>query len=99
MCHFYSPIIDRNLKLYDVVDESDSHEDIREKYKLPDNKLKDRDIVRLEVTPFEWGKLKRRFNSNLWEYKVDEENTLPSWYKTNETKIKTKVFNRLKEIY
>ena len=99
MCHFYSSIIDRNLKLYDTVDESDSHEDVRKKYKLPDNKLKDRDIVRLEVTPFDWRKLKRRFSSKLWEYTVDEKGTLPSWYKTNETKIKTIVFNKLKRIY
>ena len=99
MCSFYSPIIDRKLKLYDCVEIDDSHETVVEKFKLNDNKLKNRDIVRLEINPLDWNKLKARFNQKDWNYQVDEEGTLPEWYTKNEKKIIQLVFRRLKQLY
>ena len=99
MCQFYSPIVDRNFKVYDCVEIDDSHEIIIEKYKLNDKKLKNREIVRLEVNPKDWSELTERFRQGDWDYKEDEEGTLPSWYLKNKKKIKQKVFKKLKAIY
>jgi primosomal protein N' len=56
--------------------ETSSHEDIIRTNNLEDNKLKDRDFVRLEIAPkIIWSKKKAD-----WKFKVDEEKTLPKWY-------------------
>lgn len=99
MCQFYSCIVDRKLKVYDCVDIcEDSHEVVIEKYKLNDKKLKNRDIVRLEVNP-DYDKLTKRFSQKDWNYKVDEQGTLPAWYVKNEAEIKKLVWKRLRQIY
>jgi len=99
MCNFYSPIITRDFKVLDCVNIDDSHETVIKEHKLKDNKLKNRDFVRLEITPIDWNKLSKRFNKSLWRYKVDEKNTLPKWYIKHQRKIKRLVFDELREIY
>ena len=78
MCQFYSCIIDRNLKVYDSIEIDDSHETTIEKFKLNDKKLENRDIVRLELNP-NWKELMAKFKKSDWNYKVDENGTLPLW--------------------
>jgi len=48
MCKFWSCVIDRRLKVWSDGNSS-SHEVIIEKAGLNDNKLEDRDFVRLEI--------------------------------------------------
>jgi len=53
-----------------------SHEKLIEKAGLKDDKLENRDFVRIEVTPTKITSKKR----SDWKLKVDEEGTLPKWY-------------------
>jgi hypothetical protein len=77
MCQFWSCIIDRHLKVH--YDGNDSnHEEIIKKAGLTDNKLIDRDFVRIEITPS-----KLTMNPKDWTLKVDEEKTLPEWFTKN----------------
>jgi hypothetical protein len=94
MCNFYSCIVDKKLRILDAIDINDSHEATIDKYKLNDNKLEERDIVRLEVNP-DIEKLTKTFDKKFWTYKVDEQKTLPSWYTENEKKIQKLVFDKL----
>ena len=94
MCQFWSVIVDNKLNLYDAVDINDSHETIISTHYLKDDKIEDREIVRLEVTP-DVEKLTTRFNKKHWDYKVDEDKTLPKWYRDNESKIQKMVFDKL----
>lgn len=57
--------------------DSNDHAPIIERLQLTDNKLVDRNFVRIELLPT--GNL---FSQNVqeWEYKEDETETLPSWY-------------------
>ena len=98
MCDFYSCILDRKGKLYDDPTKTDSHEDLIEKFNLKDNKLKNRDIVRIEVNP-DWDALKKKFNKKDWTYKVDEPSTIPDWYMKNEKKMEGIVWKRIQELY
>ncbi|MCK9578809.1 hypothetical protein M0R01_05000 [bacterium] len=97
MCNFYSCIVDRKLNILDAIELDDSHETIITNLKLKDNKLKDRDIVRLEITP-DIEKLTKKFDKKIWTYKVDEEKTLPDWYTKNEKKIQSKIFDRIHDV-
>ena len=89
MCNFFSCIVDRNLKVHYNVNES-SHEKIIEESGLKDDKLEDRDFVRLEIIPN-----KLSLNKSDWTYKVDETGSLPEWYIKNEEKIKELCFKEL----
>jgi len=50
MCNFWSCIIDRNVKVWHDGNSS-SHEDALKKSGLKDDKLEDRDFVRIEIVP------------------------------------------------
>jgi len=48
------------------------------KFQLADTKLKDREFVRIEITPPNNDVLNRKQGD--WRFKVDEEGTLPDWF-------------------
>jgi hypothetical protein len=83
MCNYFSCLITRDLKV--VWDTSMvSHEELIKKAGLEDDKLIDRDFVRIEILPIgeTYSKLTR--NKKDWVFKIDEEATLPEWFKSNE---------------
>ncbi len=83
MCNYFSCIIDRRLRVY--WDETTvQHEKLIKKSGWKDNKLKDRDFVRIEIVPKDPSKITR--NKEEWEYRVDEEDSLPVWYIHNDEK-------------
>ena len=99
MCQFFSPIVTRKMEILHCVDIDDSHETVIEKFKLKDDKLEDRDFVRLEIEPKDYKQLTKTFKISDWNYGEDEESTLPSWYLKNQEKIKSLAFDELKKIY
>jgi hypothetical protein len=84
MCNYFSCIVTRDLKVH-WSKRTCSHEDIVAELKLTDVKLVDRDFVRIEVTPNNKEKL-TRYQAD-WTYHVDEESTIPAWYKKAEKTI------------
>ena len=82
MCNFWSAILTRDRKvLWDR--DITSHGYLIRKFKLADDKLADRDFVRIEITPNP-GKLASKKKSD-WTLKIDEPSTLPDWY-ANDTR-------------
>lgn len=80
MCNYWSCILHRDGRVLHVLDE-DSHEAIVQHYHLDDNKLADRDFVRIEIVPNDIMSADRAD----WSYRVDEPRTLPDWY-ANDTR-------------
>lgn len=80
MCNFWSCILHRDGRVLHVLDE-DCHEAIIQHYHLNDNKLVDRDFIRIEITPR--NALSR--DRADWSYRLDEPRTLPDWY-ANDTR-------------
>ncbi len=85
MCEYFSCIVTREGKV--LWCEDNSHEETIKRANLKDDKLKDRDFVRIEVK-----------NGDMKNYCVDEESTLPSWYKLSEKFFKTKTAKILKRL-
>ena len=81
MCNFWSCIITRNRKVFWDKD-SNSHEDHIRSAGLKDDKVEDREFVRIEVTPKKPEALFVKAKTH-WELTVDEEGTLPKWYTKN----------------
>jgi hypothetical protein len=78
MCNFWSCVLTREGKVF-WSKATSSHETILQENNLKDNKLQDRDFVRLEVHP----KTKKDIfskNPENWEFKVDEPKTIPNWF-------------------
>ena len=94
MCIGFSVVVTRAGKvLWDK--KSNSHETIKCKYKLNDDKLADRDIVNCEVLP------KNNLTSGVakdYEIKVDEVGTLPTWWTDNSKELMGKVMKLWLEI-
>jgi hypothetical protein len=84
MCNFFSAVVVRSGRVLHNAYEDDTHESIIAKHKLKDDKLKDRDFVRVELTP-------QDADFKDWAYKVDEQGTLPKWYSDKANKHETKV--------
>ena len=92
MCNFWTCIIDRNLKVhYDG--NSSSHETIVENAGLEDDKLDDRDFVRVEITP------PKPISADVekWTLKVDEEKTLPNWFERQRSECEARCKSALKQ--
>jgi hypothetical protein len=78
MCNFWSCIITRDRRVIWNKD-SNSHEEQIKKAGLKDDKLEDRDFVRIEISP----KTREAIFSKKpadWALKVDEDKTLPAWF-------------------
>jgi hypothetical protein len=89
MCKYFSCIVIKDLRvLWDA--NNSSHEEVIKKAGLKDDKLQDRDFVRLEMVPNKQGFFTQAEKD--WDYKVDEKGTLPEWYSKKEEEIKKKVW-------
>jgi len=64
-----------------------AHEDLLSELRLEDKKLEERDFVKIEIAPKDVKKVSR--NRDDWNYRVDEERTLPNWYDENVVKCQT----------
>jgi len=94
MCIGFSVVVTRGGKvLWDK--KSNSHETIKCKYKLNDDKLDDRDIVNCEVLPLNNLTSGKEKDYNI---RVDEVGTLPKWWTDNEAELKGKVMKLWLEI-
>ena len=94
MCIGFSCVVTRaGQVLWDKM--SNSHEEIKKKNKLADDKLDDRDIVNCEVLP-----LNNLTSGKEKDYKirVDEEGTLPTWWTDNSKELMGKVMKLWLEI-
>ena len=78
MCVGKGMIIRRGQRWPDYLDDSNDHAPLLEKFKLTDTKLIDRDFVRIECLPL--GSL-TSCELQDWQVSVDEEGTLPAWYR------------------
>lgn len=61
-----------------------AHEDLLSELRLEDKKLEGRDFVKIEIAPRDVKKVSR--NRDDWNYKVDENRSLPNWYDENVVK-------------
>jgi hypothetical protein len=86
MCNFFSCILTRTGQVFWDPDIT-SHEELVNKNKLNDSKLKDRDFVRVEVTPNHRDSFFSRERSG-WTIKIDEPGTLPEWYCNDDRRIR-----------
>ena len=77
MCNFFSAIVTRDGRV--LFCEEDSHETIIQRAGLRDDKLIDRDFVRIEIP-----------NGDLAKYREDEIGTLPEWYNRDVVRDKCK---------
>ena len=78
MCKYWSAIIDRNGKVWSDRSTS-SHEELIKKAGLKDEKLENRDFVRIEIAPKKDILLFSKKPED-WAFRVDEKGTLPEWY-------------------
>lgn len=78
MCNFWSAVITKQGKVF-WSKENSSHEVILKAAGLKDDKLADRDFVRVEIAPMSKALLFSKREED-WAFKVDEEGTLPSWF-------------------
>ena len=94
MCKFFSCIVVRDgLEL--LWTEQDSHETIISRAGLVDDKLENREFVRLEIQPPNED-ISRPVNE--WTFTVDEKGTLPRWFIANEKRVKIRAYSLLNEI-
>lgn len=78
MCNFWTCLITRDgTVVWDP--NTSSHEQLIGKANLKDNKLDDRDFVRIEIAPRTRECIASRQRED-WKLKVDEEKTLPEWF-------------------
>ena len=94
MCKYFSCIIDRNGQVY-WLKNSNSHEDIIHINNLKDDKIEDRDIVRIEIIPKDKKRVTR--NKKDWVLNVDELETLPEWYVKNKKQNEKLCWNEWKK--
>jgi len=75
MCNFWSAILTRDGKvLWDK--DIETHSELITKFGLKDDKLENRDFVRIEVAPKNIMSKKK----SDWVFTLDEPKTIPSWY-------------------
>jgi hypothetical protein len=77
MCQYFSCIITKDLKVH-WSKKTSAHEDLITELKLEDKKLENRGFIRIEIAPKNENKMTR--DPKDWQFKIDEENTLPEWF-------------------
>jgi len=77
MCQYFSCIITKDLKVH-WSKKISAHEDLITELKLEDKKLENRGFIRIEIAPKNENKMTR--DPKDWQFKIDEENTLPEWF-------------------
>jgi len=91
MCDYYPCILTRDGTVLDLPDTS-SHDDIITANKLNDNKLSDRDFIRIEITPNEPIHMLSTKRSD-WKLVVDEPHTIPGWYEEDVSSLNERCWN------
>lgn len=87
MCNWMSMLIDRNGKVWHDGNTT-SHEELVKQSGWKDDKLENRDFVRIEISLKDESNFTAKKSG--WKYKVDEKGTLPNWYKKNEKSMENK---------
>jgi len=87
MCNWMSMLIDRNGKVWHDGNTT-SHEELVKQSGWKDDKLANRDFVRIEISLKDESNFTAKKSG--WKYKVDEKGTLPNWYKKNEKSMENK---------
>ena len=102
MCNFFSAIVWNNKGKIEVLWDSrlTSHEELIKKHGLKADKLESRDFVRVELTPEGEGEHSGILTRNRkdWKFKVDEEGTLPNWYRANERKAEAETWKSVERM-
>ena len=94
MCEYFSCIIQRDLTvLWDKL--TTSHEEIIKNNNLKDDKLDNRDFVRIEINPKDKYNVTKEKSS--WEFKIDEKGTLPKWYEKHSKMAEQKCWEAWEE--
>ena len=78
MCTGKGMIIRRNKTRPDYAMDSNDHAPLVHKLKLKDDKLEDRDFVRIELLPLN---SLTSTKPKEWEFRVDEVGSLPLWFR------------------
>jgi len=91
MCNFWSCILTRDNRVIWNKD-SNSHEDQIKKTGFVDDKLVDRDFVRIEVVPRKPELIFSKKRAD-WELKVDEPKTLPKWFTSTRPNLENRVWS------
>lgn len=96
MCNYFSCLVKRNLEI--VWDGNlSSHEELVKNAGLKDDKLENREFVRLELMPNEQGFFTQKQED--WVFKVDEKETLPAWFLKNQKVIEEKAWKTCKKSF
>lgn len=97
MCKPFSCIAHKSLGiLHPTTLTEHSHSAIIDKHGLTDNALKNRQWVKLEVTP-EDGNLLSKVSGSTWTLRVDESGTLPKWWNGRTgTRLQDEAFKAVK---
>jgi hypothetical protein len=72
-------IVDSNLNV--LTGRTKNHRDIIKRHQLEDDKIRNRNFVRVKVL---------RINNNMVSFGFDDEHTLPEWFKENYPLIEKK---------
>jgi len=97
MCNFWSGIVTNDGRIL-WIDSVWSHAKIIKKYGLKDDKLEDREFVKVEIST----------NKNIYsckpeikdfEFMVDEEGTLPEWFRKNREELEELCWKEFRKAY
>jgi len=85
MCNFFSALVTRDGCVVWDANET-SHEKLVAKAGVKDDKLVDRDFVRVELKP---SGAQLFDDPKTWSFKVDEKGTLPAWFNEKKARVET----------
>ena len=94
MCKYFSCIVLRDTTVL-WSKQTNSHNDLISQNKLKDDKLENRDFVKIEIMPKDKTAVTR--DKKDWNFKVDEEGTLPVWYTKNQAKYEKLIWTEWKK--
>jgi hypothetical protein len=78
MCQYFSCVVTKDLQVFwdkSII----SHSELEAKHQLKDVSLSRRQFIRFEITPISKEKITR--SREDWALRVDEEGSLPKWFK------------------
>ena len=94
MCRYFSCILTKDKKV--IWDKRTiSHEKLIENAKLIDDRLVNRNFIRMEIIPKDEKNITR--NKKDWKLVVDENDTIPEWYQGNKEKLDKLCWNAWKK--
>ena len=94
MCKFFSCLVTKDLKVLWNKDIA-SHEDLVRKFNIKDDKLENREFVRIEISQKDTKIFTK--NTSDWQFNVDEKGTLPAWFNKDKKFLETECWNAWKQ--